>query len=83
MENNDRLSIALQKNEEEPFKHAAVELGLNDAGLEEMNQYQHRISCGRKEALEARQLFGQFHRDIKHVKNTESSWEWTRSGDLN
>ena len=57
-------------------------MGVTEADLEEKNQYQHRIACERREAIEVMQLHGQFHRDTKDVKNGESSWEWLRSGDL-
>ena len=87
--NGEHRSIKyyIAKSEEELIKHAAVELGVTkigvtDAELEEKNQYQHRIVCERKEALEAMQLHGQFHRDTKDVKNGESSWAWLRIGDF-
>ena len=76
------IKYYIAKSEEELIEHAAVELGVTEADLEEKNQYQHRVACERKEALEVMQLHGQFHRDTKDVKNGESLWEWLRSGDL-
>ena len=40
------------------------------------------IACENKEALEAKQLHGQLHRETKDAKSGESSWEWLRSGNL-
>ena len=57
-------------------------MGSTVAQFEDKNQHQNRMTCERKEALEAMQSRGQFQRDTKDAKNGESSWEWLRSRDL-
>ena len=75
------LDLYIASSEEELLKYLATINKLNKDDIEDKEKYKKRITAEKLSAQENMPLHGQFVRDTKDVK-TSDSWDWLTKGDL-